>query len=319
MPTLKASITLNSTRAEHPFTMAASTQLPTTYVRMSTPPARATQSSTRVISQLSLGLQDMSPFSGTSSSWSRASSRVDVLSAKPYVYAPPRKLSTTLRSLDPFDWPDSAEYQKVARLFENGWKHPYKQLPNIKRIFTVSLPDYLNESYNDYKGLLESQNGWTGVNEKLVFHGTTRSCSLGDDEGYISLCEKMNCRLCCILRTSFSVSMAGSAGRGFNRSGPAIYTSSVSSKADDYTNAQWYSENKVIIVAKAALGKSRIYHETTTQLTASPWGYDSVLGEVGVDLNYDEQVLYKNEAIRPAYIVVYGEWRRQWSVYDDDD
>jgi len=31
-----------------------------------------------------------------------------------------------------------------------------------------------------------------------------------------------------------------------------------------------------------------------------------VVGEPGVDLNYEETVIYNNNAIRPAYLVVYG-------------
>ncbi|KIO27722.1 hypothetical protein M407DRAFT_72766, partial [Tulasnella calospora MUT 4182] len=163
-------------------------------------------------------------------------------------------------------------------------------------------------------------------NEQLVFHGTTWSCSLGQEEENVNLCQNMTCSLCCILQTSFLVSKACSAGRIFSRFGPGIYTSSVSSKADDYANAQWYSGNKVMIVAKAALGKGSNHYTTSLHLTAPPLGYDSVscfvpqtvLGEVGVHLNYDEQVLYKNEAIRPAYIIIYEQWKRPWSVYDDD-
>jgi hypothetical protein len=32
-----------------------------------------------------------------------------------------------------------------------------------------------------------------------------------------------------------------------------------------------------------------------------------VIGEPGVDLNYEETVVYSNDAIRPAYIIVYGD------------
>jgi hypothetical protein len=32
-----------------------------------------------------------------------------------------------------------------------------------------------------------------------------------------------------------------------------------------------------------------------------------VVGEPGVDLNYEETVVYRNDAIRPAYLVVYGD------------
>ncbi|KAG8915086.1 hypothetical protein FRC00_008076 [Tulasnella sp. 408] len=95
------------------------------------------------------------------------------------------------------------------------------------------------------------------------------------------------------------VSKAGSAGRSFKRFGPGVYTSTVSSKS--------YAEHKVVLVAKVALGRESVHYQTTQELTEPPYGYDSVLGEVGIDLNYDEQVLYKDEAIRPAYVVVYEE------------
>ena len=32
-----------------------------------------------------------------------------------------------------------------------------------------------------------------------------------------------------------------------------------------------------------------------------------VIGEPGVDLNYEETVVYDNDAIRPAFLVVYGD------------
>jgi hypothetical protein len=30
------------------------------------------------------------------------------------------------------------------------------------------------------------------------------------------------------------------------------------------------------------------------------------MGEPGGDLNYEETVVYRNDAIRPAYVIVYG-------------
>lgn len=42
-------------------------------------------------------------------------------------------------------------------------------------------------------------------------------------------------------------------------------------------------------------------------LTAPPPGYDSVVGEPGADLNYEETVVYSNDAVRPSFLLVYGE------------
>ncbi|KAG8950922.1 hypothetical protein FRC04_006986 [Tulasnella sp. 424] len=262
-----------------------------------------------------------------SSQADRAISRVETIFGKPLIYGPTKKLSTTLRQLDPTDWNDSYEYNKISRLFQDGWNHRYKKCPNIKRILVVSLPDHLNESYREHKDDLERRYGWSGINERLLFHGTTRSCSLGEGEGYSSLCEMSSCRLCSILRTSFLVSKARSAGLGthryaeaaivavkeqsgnrivyIRRSGPGIYTSSLSSNADDCSRTPPHSPHTFLIVAKAALGKNGIQYQSLASLTRPPLEYDSVPGEVGLGLNYDEQVLYKNEAVRPAYVIIY--------------
>lgn len=135
-----------------------------------------------------------------------------------------------------FDPGDSPTTYVVERLFDSGWKHLEKKRPRIKRILAVSLPNHLNESYEAYKyvknalsegdgvrGLtlggmncrtrLEAKNDYHGANEQLVFHGTSRQCSLGEYEECISLCGSTDCSLCSILRTSFLVSKAGTAVR----------------------------------------------------------------------------------------------------------
>ncbi|KAG9044302.1 hypothetical protein FS837_008394 [Tulasnella sp. UAMH 9824] len=83
--------------------------------------------------------------------WGDISSIFQGVSAEPELYVLPKKLSTTLRLLDPFVWPDSVEYEKVTRLFEDGWKHQHKRRPKIKRILAVGLPDHLKETYEAYK------------------------------------------------------------------------------------------------------------------------------------------------------------------------
>ncbi|KAG8910918.1 hypothetical protein FRC01_006050, partial [Tulasnella sp. 417] len=75
--------------------------------------------------------------------------------------------------------------------------------------------------------------------------------------------------------------------------------------ADDYAKSPVFAEYKAMIVAKVALGKSLVQYADAEHLTAPPWGYDSVRGEAGFNLNYDEQVVYTNEAVRPAYVIIY--------------
>ena len=35
--------------------------------------------------------------------------------------------------------------------------------------------------------------------------------------------------------------------------------------------------------------------------------FSKVIGEPGMDLNYEETVVYDNDAIRPAFLIVYGD------------
>ncbi|KAG9038589.1 hypothetical protein FRB95_000811 [Tulasnella sp. JGI-2019a] len=76
-------------------------------------------------------------------------------------------------------------------------------------------------------------------------------------------------------------------------------------RADDYNVSQVNSPYKVMLIAKVVLGWGYSLLRTTKYLTDPPENYDSILGTVGEDLNYDEQVVYRDDAIRPAYLLVY--------------
>lgn len=127
----------------------------------------------------------------------------------------------------------------------------------------------------------------------------------------------------------------------FRRFGTGIYTtacsssewilylavfrfSNVTSEADDYTlNGDESSKLRVLLVSRVIVGNPHKRRLNATNLTEPPCGHHSVLrcfsympisdlafqviGEPGADLNYEETVVYNNDAIRPAYLVVYGE------------
>jgi hypothetical protein len=48
-------------------------------------------------------------------------------------------------------------------------------------------------------------------NESFCYHGTERSCRLGDD-GQTTLCPSSFCKVCSIIRTSFEVNLANPSG-----------------------------------------------------------------------------------------------------------
>ncbi|KAG9012304.1 hypothetical protein FRB94_006335 [Tulasnella sp. JGI-2019a] len=200
----------------------------------------------------------------------------------------------------------SAEFYELQNLFTSGWKHPHKRVPAVVRIFAIDLPQPLLQPYQAYRTRLEQDLGPYRLNEQKTFHGTPRSCCIGDPSATLQLCNGVSCNTCSIIRTSFRVDRAGTApGRNFMRFGRGIYTTSVSSKADDYNVSQVNSPYKVMLIAKVVLGWGYSLLRTTKYLTDPPENYDSILGTVGEDLNYDEQVVYRDDAIRPAYLLVY--------------
>lgn len=98
-----------------------------------------------------------------------------------------------------------------------------------------------------------------------------------------------------------------------------------SPRADDYNGEPSWANFKALLVARVALGNGYTMYRTSKRMTDPPDGYHSVgllfdsllprgnlllvtqvLGEVGEDLNYDEQVVYRDDAIIPAYLVIYG-------------
>ncbi|KIO24522.1 hypothetical protein M407DRAFT_76921, partial [Tulasnella calospora MUT 4182] len=144
--------------------------------------------------------------------------------------------------------------------------------------------------------------------EKRVFHGTRRACLLGNNPLKPVLCFSGDCALCIILRESLKAERAGSAPeRNWLRFGAGIYTTSVSSKADDYCKNPDGSGSslRALVVCNVVLGNSFYITQTNEKLKGPPTGYDSVFGEVGDDLNYDEQVVYRNDAILPTFLIVY--------------
>jgi len=195
----------------------------------------------------------------------------------------------------------------VFDLFVTGWQHPEKEYSCPARIFAIDLPQSLIARYENYRLLLGSQKTPPiSTSERMLFHGTPRQCCVGDPSHTLQLCSIPTCNLCCIVKSSFQLLRAGTAaGRNFMRFGRGIYTTSVSSKADDYTIAQKNSHYKAMLVAKVLLGTPCTYFKTCKTLTAPPIGFHSIMGQVGQDLKYDEQVVYCDEAIHPAYLIVY--------------
>jgi len=160
------------------------------------------------------------------------------------------------------------------------------------------------------RDMVEVRGGFTTMglppgNQRLRWHGTNRNCNIGDS-GRTSLCCSPHCSLCRIIKTSFKVAHSKKK-TGWGRFGQGIYTSSTSSKSNDYSKNFVSSPWKAVLLAYVVVGNAKKFTTNQPTLTKPPVGFDSVIGEpsLGGSLNYDELVVYNNNAVRPGYLVMY--------------
>ncbi|KAG5642901.1 hypothetical protein DXG03_001908 [Asterophora parasitica] len=199
-------------------------------------------------------------------------------------------------------------FRSVEEQFKTSWRHSGKRCPSVKRVYKLVSEQASLDAYNAYLATVEKRGqfvaaGRTPGNENRRWHGTRRECNIGD-KGRTTLCTSTNCPMCCIIRTSYDLSKFGSK-TGWGRFGKGIYTSSTSSKSDDYASNDCGSKFTAILLNKVIVGKGYKMTQDSSSMTAPPPGYDSVLAEKGGRLNHDELVVYRNDAIRPSFLVLY--------------
>ncbi|GJE95768.1 hypothetical protein PsYK624_119550 [Phanerochaete sordida] len=203
--------------------------------------------------------------------------------------------------------PDSyEEFEEIAQLFRDKWLHevtPEKPRPRqVLKIYKVySKRSHMKKflAYKKAKG-----------NARRRWHGTTRKCVLGDESSMTGFCGQSDCAVCGILQNSFRVSKAKPtralvANGSFQRFGVGIYTSATSSKSYDYIKELGGSPYMAMILSEVVMGKACKVKYEDHNLTSAPSGYDSVVGEPKLTVNYDEAVVYTDEAIRPEYLVIF--------------
>ncbi|KAH9992440.1 ADP-ribosylation [Russula vinacea] len=193
-------------------------------------------------------------------------------------------------------------HQQVVQQFTQQWKHP-TQVPTVIKLWRIYADQTVLDRFSNYQRGVENSRGIPGGNTRRRFHGTVRECCLGDTSSENALCRLTTCNLCRIIQSSFQLAKAGQR-TNFGRFGAGIYTSATSSKANDYSFGS-ASPNKAMLVNDVVMGKVVKLTRTDTSLGQPPHGFDAVIGEPGGDLNYDECVVYNNDAIRPSFLVIY--------------
>jgi hypothetical protein len=203
---------------------------------------------------------------------------------------------------------DHKNYKSAEKQFKHTWRHN-TACPDVKAVYKIIVTEASLTQYQEYLESVEARGNFVALgkskgNENRRWHGTKRKCNLGDP-GNNTFCTDQECPLCCIIQSSFDLKFFRAA-TGWGRFGRGIYTSSTSSKSNDYSeNIGTASEWKALLLNKVVVGSGHKLMQDDTSLTEPPPGYDSVLAEVGGALNYDELVVYKNEAVRPSYLVMY--------------
>jgi len=193
-------------------------------------------------------------------------------------------------------------YKDVVNQFSVQWKHP-TQKPTVVKVWRIYGDRSVLDRFSRYQLEVERRVGEKGGNTRRRFHGTIRACCLGDTSSDSALCTQHSCNMCRIIQSSFQLARAGER-TNFGRFGAGIYTSATSSKANDYYSGG-ASPNKAMLLNDVVMGKSIKLTQTNTTLTEPPMGYDAVIGEPGGDLNYDECIVYNNDAIRASFLIVY--------------
>lgn len=178
--------------------------------------------------------------------------------------------------------------------FRENWRKP-SQPGIVLSIFKVYNPGWRNLEFQRYRQQLPN-----GGNLVQRYHGTTLLCDLGSGAKSSKLCQNEGCHLCCILRTGFKTSKARDVWQRF---GKGIYTTATSGKSNDYIRSS--SNRRAVLVCRVLAGNVFRTQQNMPTLDAPPQGYDSVSGEVGKALNFDETVVYTSKAILPDYMIVY--------------
>ncbi|KAI0794920.1 hypothetical protein C8Q75DRAFT_748043 [Abortiporus biennis] len=201
-----------------------------------------------------------------------------------------------------------AIFTSVVNQFNEQWRHldENPEVPVVHKVWKIFASKPIVGQFDRYRLSVERRTSLEGGNSIRRWHGTVRACNLGDEPHENGLCQDDICSLCCIIRTSFQLAQAGKR-TNFGRFGAGIYTSATSSKAHDYVaqSPTAPSSYEAILLNDVVVGKTKKLTVSDPSLIEPPAGFDSVTGEPGGDLNYDECIVYKNDAIRPLFLVVY--------------
>lgn len=201
----------------------------------------------------------------------------------------------------------SDERASVIAQFREAWRKPERP-PRVERVYAVRPRPDLVERYERYAAAVS--------NQRRRFHGTSSACNFAVDDN-AAPCASAQCALCSILSCGFSLAHAGTGPNAARatfgtanglRYGRGLYFSATSGKSNDYAVGSQRERRgrrwRTLFLCRVAAGRAYCTTEAELDLQRPPAGCDSVVGEVGPHLNYDELVVYDEAAALPEFLLV---------------
>ena len=190
-------------------------------------------------------------------------------------------------------------------LLQNTWfKKDKYELVGIIAVHRVENPR-LASTYDAYKasvsrGVTPAGRAVVNGNETQVFHGCT--------EAAMDVANPNS-----IVRTGFLKKYWKTSAGDWQRFGPGFYFGQQASKSHEYPLPEMQrvgrgEHTRKMLLCKVARGKIfKTAKNLDTLKGAAPEGFDSVHGDAqkGGALNYDELVVYREEAVLPFAVVEY--------------
>ncbi|KAL8348870.1 hypothetical protein RB601_002205 [Gaeumannomyces tritici] len=193
------------------------------------------------------------------------------------------------------------KYEEYKAKFKAGWQHPGRS-GKLKAIYYVRKND-LQASHRGKRFAA----AWRtlGGDAEDLFHGTQRSCYIGEDSNNLEPCSSSDCHVCGILRDSFKLGKAHSGGMF----GPGVYSTETTSKADIYAqNSHVRSRKHVIIVCRVITSCPQYLKIADHSRTGPDSGHNCVKAVTkanGGSVEYPETIVYQEDYIVPVAILVY--------------
>ena len=155
----------------------------------------------------------------------------------------------------------------------------------------------LEMRWKQYQQKLTSSGSPSSTEEH--YHGTSIACDLANTK---AMCSDGQCGVCGVSKLGFEKKFI-QHNIQFVRFGKGFYVAPNSSKCHDYT--QGHHMHRAMLLCDVVPGNKYVLTKTNENLPGPPQGYDSVHGQAGHSLNYDELVLHHEESILPKYVIMY--------------